>query len=249
MSTLFFIEFRLQGYAKKYANWSSACAIKEARRCRVKKLRERRFVSHIALFGPARTNNLKRVMAVVERVGRKYTIVPFKLGGFDKFQNPDAYWLYLSVHPSPELEQFRHELAQSLFKSERLIYNTCQPYDRGLKYTFHSSVGKYAPRDKQKFKKLFDYANNRCNLEAFRQHKSSVFEGLINIFKKYIFKQKIDNPNISLYLLRVTVLGKRSHIQGEYDLALKKLLSRREALSKYWKRKSVGKLKAILNIP
>jgi len=247
MSTSFFIEFRLQGYARKYAKWASTHAIKEARRCRVKKLKQRRFVPHITLFGPARTNNLKRVVNIVERIGRKYTLIPFKIGGFDKFENPDAYWLYLSVHPSSILEQFRHELAQNLLKSEGLIRNTCQPYDRGGKYKFHSAVGKYSPRNKQKFRGLFDCVNNRYNLEAFRQHRASFFERLIHILKKCVLMQKAKDPKISLYLLRITILGKRSRIKGEYDLVLRKMLSRREALSKSLGRRSIDRLKAMLN--
>jgi 2'-5' RNA ligase len=77
---------------------------REARRIRIRKLKQQRFVSHITLFGPARTNNFRRVKAEVERACRKYTLVPFKIGGFDIFQNPDANWLYLNVEPSSNLE-------------------------------------------------------------------------------------------------------------------------------------------------
>jgi len=249
MSVSFFVEFRLQGYAKKYAKWASACTLREAKKRRVKKLKQRRFVSHIALFGPARTNNLRQVIREVERIGRRYTLVPFKLGGFDEFQNPDANWLYLDVHPSPDLEQFRYELAQSLCRSERMIYDTCKPYDHKSKYKFHSAIGKYDPRDKDKFEKLLDHAKTKCSLETFKQHRASVFGRLFNIIKKYMFRAEEDDPRISLYLIRVTVLGRRKRIQGEYDLVLKKLLSRREALSQYWWRKTIEKLRELLSPP
>ncbi len=248
MATSFLIEFRVQGFAKRYAKWVNARIHREARRLRIRKLKERRFVSHITLFGPSRTNNLRGVMAEVERTCRRYTLVPFKIGGFDKFQNPDANWLYLDIQPSPDLEQLRFELAQNLFRSERMIYDTCQSFDHRSKCKFHSAIGKYAPRDKDKFERLLDFAETKCNLEAFRQHKASIFSKLFNVIKRYIFRLEEDsNPNISLCLLRVTVLGRGSRIQCEYDLVLKKLLSRREALSRYWYHRSVVRLQELLN--
>jgi calcineurin-like phosphoesterase family protein len=246
----FFVEFRVQGFAKQYAKWVNTRIHREARRLRIRRLKERRFVSHIALFGPARTNNLRRVIAEVERTCRKYTLVPFKIGGFDNFQNPEANWLYLDVEPSSDLEQLRYELAQNLLRSERIIYDTCQSFDHSSKCKFHSSIGKYAPRDKDKFERLLDFAKTKCSLEAFRQHRASIFVRLFNVIKRYIFRVEEDNnPNISLCLLRVTVLGKGSRIQCEYDLVLKKLLSRREALSRYWYHRSIERLKELLNPP
>lgn len=247
--THFLIEFRLQGYAKKYAKWASARILREAKKRGLKKLKQPRFVPHITLFGPAPTNNLRWVIAEMERIGWKYTLVPFKLSGFDKFQNRDANWLYLDVEPSPNLEQLRHELSQSLLRSERMIHDSCQSYDHNLKYKFHCSIGKYAPRDKDKFEKLFEYAETKCSLEAFKQHKASVFGRLFNIIKRYIFRVQEDDPGIYLYLLRVTVLGRGSRIQCEYDLVLRRLLSRRQALSRRWWRKTVEKLRELLNPP
>ena len=249
MSAGFFVEFRLRGYAKEYAKWANARIHREARRLRIRELRERRFVSHITLFGPARTNNLRRVIAEVERTCRKYTLVSFKLGGFDNFQNPDSNWLYLDVQPSSDLEQLRYELAQNLLRSERIIYDTCQSFDHRSKYRFHSAVGKYAPGDKDKFRKLLDFAETKCGLENFRQQKASAFGKLFNIIKRHVFRVEEDDPLISLHLLRVTVLGRRSRIQGEYDLILKKLLSRRKALSRYWSRKTIEEFKIELSPP
>jgi hypothetical protein len=134
MSTSFFIEFRLQGFAKQYAKWVNSRVYREGRRLGIRTLKERRFVSHIALFGPARTNHLRRVIAEVERTCQKYPPVPFKVGGFDSFRNPDANWLYLDVKPSYALEQLRHKLAQNLIGSERMIHDTCRSFD-------HRSLG------------------------------------------------------------------------------------------------------------
>lgn len=249
MSESFFVEFRLRGYAKKYANWASARALRESKKLGLKKIENKKFVSHITLFGPARTNNLGRVKAEVEKISRKYTLIPFKLGGFDTFQNQDANWLYLNVQPFPDLEQFRYDLAQSLCSLENVISNTCSPFDRNLKFKFHSSIGKFAPRNRDKFEKLFDYAKTECNLEEFRQHNASVFSKLLNLLKKLIFSHKEDSLQMNQHLLRVTVLGRKSHIQFEYDLVLKKILSRREALGGYWWKKTIEALKTELSPP
>ena len=167
---------------------------------------------------------------------------------FDSFQNPDANWLFLDTEPSSELEKLRYELAQNLIGSERIIHDTCQSFDHNSKCNFHSSIGKYNPRDKDKFERLLAFAETKCDLEAFRQHKVSIFHRLFNVIKRYIFRIEEDrNPNIRLYLLRITVLGRGSRIQCEYDLVLKKMLSRREALSRHWYDMSVNKLQKLLN--
>jgi hypothetical protein len=246
MSTSFFIEFRLQGFAKQYAKWVNSRVYREGRRLGIRTLKERRFVSHIALFGPARTNHLRRVIAEVERTCQKYPPVPFKVGGFDSFRNPDANWLYLDVKPSYALEQLRHKLAQNLIGSERMIHDTCRSFDHRSQCNFHSSIGKYAPGDGVKFERLLDFAETKCGLEAFRQHRVSLPRRLFNVIKKYIFRIRDDgNPDISLSLLRVTVLARGSRIQCEYDLALKRLLSRGEALSRHWYRRSIETLRQL----
>ncbi|MCX5992507.1 MAG: 2'-5' RNA ligase family protein [Chloroflexi bacterium] len=55
----------------------------------------------------------------------------------------------------------------------------------------------------------------------------------------------MEQPDIEQYLLRITVLGKRSRIVCEYDLVLKRLLSRRQALSRYWWRRTVDEMRRL----
>jgi calcineurin-like phosphoesterase family protein/2'-5' RNA ligase len=244
----FLVEFRLHGYAREYAKWARARTLREARRLGVRRLQEPRFVPHITLFGAADTHNLRNVVREVEKVGRKYTLVPFRLGvKRGEFQVEDANWLYLDIQPSPELEQFQYDLAQGLLGRERVIYDTCPPYDRKPKYEFHCSIGKYDPRDTAKFENLAEYAETKCSLEAFKQRQISLLGKLVNIIEKNIFKTEKKTSGISQHLLRVTVLGRGNRIQGEYDLILKKLLPRREALSSYWWRKTIEGLRIELS--
>jgi predicted DNA-binding transcriptional regulator len=243
MSMSFFVEFRLHGFAKNYANWARKRIFKRARELGIRKLRERRFVSHISLFGNARTNNLKRVIDEVERIGRKYSLVPFKLGiERGKSQQKDVNWLYLNIQPSHTLEQLRYELAQSLCKAERMINNTCKFYDRTPKYQFHVTLGKFSPSDNNKFDKLVEYAETKCGVEVYKQCEISILGKLLNNIKQCIFGIEKKDSGINQHLLRITVLGRYNHISCEYDLVLKKMLSRREALSRYWWKRTIEKL-------
>jgi hypothetical protein len=58
-----------------------------------------------------------------------------------------------------------------------------------------------------------------------------------------------EEPNIDQYLLRITVIGVRGQIVCEYDLILKRLLSRREALSKRLFQKTINKLRELQGLP
>ncbi len=241
----FLVEFRLKGYARRYASWARARTIREARRLGVRRFREKRYVPHITLFGQAETDNTRHVIREAERVGRKYTLVPFKLGiERGDYRNPKALWLYLDVRPSPELEQLRYELAQSLLKSERRIRNTCQSHDRSRQYKFHCSIGKYDPGDRAQFERLAEYAETQCSVEAFRRSQASPVARLLEFVREHLLRMGEENsPAINQHLLRITILGKRGRIQAEYDLLLKRILSRRQALSTYTWRRTIGKLK------
>jgi 2'-5' RNA ligase len=238
MAVSFLVEFRLQGYAKKYAKWASARTFREAKKLRIRELPGRRFVSHITLFGSAKTNNISRVISEVERIGRKYTLIPFKIKGVSRFDNLNKKVIYLDIEPSPILEQFRRELAENLVK----LSFEYAPWDTRQNYEFHSTVGMFKPTGRSNFDRLCGYTETYCSLKTFKQSRTPIFRRLFNIIKKYIFRIQEYDPTINLYLLRVTVLGRGSRIQCEYDLVLKRLLSRSEALSGHWWRKTIEKL-------
>jgi|WetSurMetagenome_2_1015567.scaffolds.fasta_scaffold54229_2 2'-5' RNA ligase len=249
MTTSFFVEFRLRGFARQYAIWVEERIHREARRLHLKHERKRKLVSHITLFGPAKTKNARRVMSEVANIGKRYTFVPFQLNGFGKFLNNDANWFYIKVLPTIKLERLRHELAEALSRSDKTIANTCQNSDKGDKFRFHSSIGKFDPKQKAKFEQLYEYANSKCTIEDFKKNRASLFRKILNGLQAIFVGKTKGIDSINLHLLRITVLGKRSRIQGEYDLILKKMLSRREALSKYWSKRTLNKfrnLKAVL---
>ena len=247
----FLVEFRLKGYARKYAGWARARTIREAKRLGVRRRRERRFVPHITLFGPAETHSLPRVVREVASTGRKYNLVPFKLGvKRGEFQNQDANWLYLDLEPSHLLDQLRYEMAQSLLHSEDRIRHTCRSYDRSRHHRFHCSIGKYDPRDRAKFEQLAEYAETQCSVEAFKRSQASPITRLFEFVRRHLLRTGEEHdPAINQHLLRITILGKRGRIQAEYDLVLRRILSRRQALSRYWWRRTIEKLKELQSTP
>ena len=243
-STSFLIEFRLHGFANDYAKWAKARIHRQARILGIREMTVPK-VSHITLFGGAETNNFTQIPDVVERIGSKYSEIHFKIGGFNKFQNPDANWIYLNVNPSRELEKFRYELGQAIYKSDKRISDTCKLYDIEQRYIFYCAVGKYYQIETPKIETLLNYAESHCKLETFRLHNASIFFKLLYMIKRYIFRVDENYPFINQHLIRVTILGRKNRIEREYDLILRKMLTRREAFSRFWWRKTIQKLKRL----
>ena len=193
----YLIEFRFQGYARKYLKRS---IFDVARRFHVEGVTRRRPVPHITLVGPFETREIKRVIMDVESIAKKYNLVNFKLKGFRYFNNPGGKVIYADIEPSKELEELRWELSKRLMGYARL-----KEWDTRERFSFHATIA-FKDIDR-KFSKIWSYL----------KHK--------------------EKPNIDQHLLRITIIGKGGKIVCEYDLMLKRLLNRREALSgKVWKR-------------
>jgi len=206
----FLIEFRLHGYAKEYAK---DVVYSVAKKFRVKGVAGRKVVPHISLYGPGKIDDIGKVVSAVKRVGRKYTLVPFKIRGFGYFDKPHKV-IYLDISPSKELEALRWELSQELRK-----VSSCQSQDRhsSTKFKFHGTIA-FKDID-NKFNRIWSYIKNK------------------------------EKPDINQYLLRITVIGARGRIVCEYDLILKKLLNRRESLSKRLFQKTINKLRELQGLP
>jgi 2'-5' RNA ligase len=204
----FLIEFRMQGYAKEYAK---DVVYSVAKKFRVRGVTRKKVVPHISLYGPGRTDDIRKVILAVEKVGRKYSLVPFKVKGFGYFDKTPKV-IYFDISPSKELEDLRWELSQELRK-----VSIGQLWDSQRNHSFHATI---AFRDiDTKFNRIWSYLKSK------------------------------EKPDISQYLLRITVIGARGRIVCEYDLVLKKLLNRREALSKYWWRKTMNLIRELQGLP
>jgi 2'-5' RNA ligase len=204
----FLVEFRLHGYAKDYAK---ELIYSVAKKHRVKGVTRKRVVPHIALYGNGKTDDIRKVISAVERVGQKYTLVPFKIKGFGFFDKAPKV-IYLDISPSKELEELRWELSQELRK-----VSSWQPWDTHRKFEFHGTIA-------------FQDIDNKFN-RIWPDIKSR------------------EEPDIKQYLLRITVIGAHSRIVCEYDLVLKKLLNREQALSRYWWRKTINRLRELQGLP
>ena len=198
----------MHGYAKEYAK---DVAHSVAKKFRVRGITKKRVVPHISLYGPGKTNDIRKIILAVEEVGRKYTLVPFKIKGFGYF-NKTPKVVYFDINPSQELENLRWALSQELRK-----VSSGQSGDNRRNHSFHATI---AFRDiDPKFNRIWSYLKSR------------------------------EEPNINQHLLRITVLGPAGRIAYEYDLVLKRLLNRREALSKYWWRRTINRLRELQGLP
>jgi 2'-5' RNA ligase len=206
--THFLIEFRLHGYAKEYAKDVVYSVAKEFK---ARGATRKKVVPHISLYGPGRTDDIRKVISSVEEVGRKYSLVPFKVKDFGYFDKTPKV-IYFDISPSKELEDLRWELSQELRK-----VSIGQSWDSRRNHSFHATI---AFRDiDTKFDKIWSYLKSR------------------------------EEPDISQYLLRITVIGARGRIVCEYDLILKKLLNRRESLSKRLFQKTINGLRELQGLP
>ena len=89
-------------------------------------------------------------------------------------------------------------------------------------------------------KRLVGYAELKewDRMERFSFHATIAFKDIDRRFSEiWRYLKSKEKPKINQYLLRITIIGKGGKIVGEYDLMLKRLLNRREALNKkMWKR-------------
>jgi hypothetical protein len=67
--TSFYVDFRLNGYAKTHA---LSLIWDVSKRFRVKGMTRRRPVPHVTLYDTSSTRNMRDVIRAVETVGRKY---------------------------------------------------------------------------------------------------------------------------------------------------------------------------------
>ena len=79
--------------------------------------------------------------------------------------------------------------------------------------------------------------------KQFQFHSTIAFRDIDRKFSRiWEYIKDKEEPNIKQHLLRITIIkGKR--ILYEYDLILKKLLNRKQALSRYWLNKTIRNYK------
>lgn len=150
--THFFIEFRFQGYTKHHLR---ELMREVARKFRVRGAVKERPVPHMALFyGSPGMTDIKKVCTAVEKVGKRYTLVPFKIEGFDWRNGEKGKVVAADITASPELKKLRTELVGELSK-------ICTPhrFDTQSDFWFHTTIA-FKDIDR-KFDRIWNYVNTK----------------------------------------------------------------------------------------
>jgi 2'-5' RNA ligase len=144
----YLVQFRFHGYAKKYARsiiWDVA------RKFKVKGITHKKVVPHLTLFGPFTTKDRKRMVSTFIKTVKRYHLVPFKVKGFNCFNNVRNKVIYLNIQPSKRLVDLRKSLATNMLKCT----TTKSMHDKKVKFHFHATVA-FKDIDR-KFKKIWSY--------------------------------------------------------------------------------------------
>jgi len=129
----FFIEFRFHGYAQRHLKK----LIREvATKFKVKGAIKERPVPHMALFyGALGIFDIKKVCNVVKKVAENYTLVPFKIKGFEIKNGEQGKVLAASVFASSELKTLRKELSKELSR-----VCVTHRFDKQSDFWFHTTI-------------------------------------------------------------------------------------------------------------
>jgi len=204
----YLIEFRFHGYAKRYAK---RLIYNVSKKFRVKGVTRKRVVPHITLYGPFTTKNYKMIATRVEKVAKKYTLVPFKVKGFNYFDNKVNKVIYLDIEPSDELKNLRYELAQEL----RKVSSSKSREDHREKddFYFHSTVA-FKDIDK-KFPKIWKYLKDREEPNV-HQHllRITILRGRKILYEYDLIQKRLLNRkqalNHQLFLKTINILKQKT---------------------------------------
>jgi len=188
----YLIELRFHGYAKRYAK---RLIYDVAKKFRVKGVTKKRVVPHITMYGPFTTTNYKMIATRVERIAKRYDLVPFRVKGFNYFDNEKNKVIYLDVEPSEELKNLRYDLAQEL----RKVSKSKSREDRRGKddFNFHATVA-FKDIDR-KFKRIWKYIKSREE-PNIHQHllRITILKGRKILYEYDLMQKKLLNRNQSL---------------------------------------------------
>ena len=181
MASYYRVEFRLHGYAKRYAK---ILIFDISKKFRVNGITRKRAVPHVTLFGPFTATNIMQVLSEIVDMSKKYDLIPFQICGFDFFNNHKKKVIYLNIKPSKNLERLREDISQRLLK----ITNTKSDYDSKRNFYFHATVA-FKDID-SKFSKIWNYLKQK-EQKNINQHllRITILKGN-KMFYEYDLMQK-----------------------------------------------------------
>lgn len=206
----YIIEFRLHGYAKKYAKQTMYDIANNFRVRGMLKKGKGVKVPHITLYGPFSTNNERLVISKVRNVCEKYDLVSFYFHGFNCFDNNSNKVIYMDIKPSKELTTLRHELAQALLPITSTISKEDKKGTNDFK--FHSTLAHKDIDDK--FSQIWKHM---CKKEApnIRQHliRVTILRDMKILYEYDLIQHKLFDRRLSLsrYVFRNTMKMLKEH--------------------------------------
>ncbi len=209
------VEFRIQGYAKRYAK---QLIYSVSREFRVRGVTRRRVVPHISLYGPFTTSHQRQVVHEVVRVCSAYKVVPFTFKGFNFFNNSRNKVIYLDVEPSEALRNLRLDLARALLP----ITSTKSKEDQSGKgsFKFHATIA-FKDID-AKFERIWGYISQKEKPEI-SQHllRVTIIKNGKILYEYDLIQHKLLNRrqalNKSIFMETIRRL-RMSHIESEDEI-------------------------------
>jgi len=202
--TEFFIEFRFHDYAKRRLK---GLIWEVAQKFRVRGAIKERPVPHMALFyGTPGPVNTRKVLAAVEKVGRKHKLVPFRVDGFDWSNGEKGKVIATYITASPKLKELRQRLAEELSK-------ICTPhrFDTQPEFWFHSTIA-FKDID-QNFDQIWRHLNENEEL-SIDQHllritvlnkKQKIIGEYDLLLQRWLNRWQVTTPGVRRYWWRKTL--------------------------------------------
>lgn len=131
----FYVECRFHRYTKGYLK---GLISEISREFRVTGALKYRPVPHMTLYGPSQARSLTDVFSTIEKVAKRYTLVPFVVCDFDLHNGRGGKVIGCRIDASSELKNLRRELAKELNKIVNL--EDRQPWDNDDDYWFHTTL-------------------------------------------------------------------------------------------------------------
>ncbi len=202
MEKPYFIEIRLMGEPK---NIVKKLIYDIYHKFRVRGVVKSRPVPHMTLFGPFNCKSIKNVINVIKELGSDNSELGYTIDGFDYFESKKKFLVFTTSTK-------KNVIYLKILPSEDLKEFRHQLAKKLLKITDSSNIDHHS---KEKFQ-------FHATIAMEDIHKK--FDLIWNYLKNYDVKTK----GVSL---RITLL-RNSKIMYEYDLRTKRLLSRRQVISR-----------------
>lgn len=210
---VYLIEFRFHGYAKRYVK---DVIYDVARKFNVNSVTQKRAVPHISLFGPFHALDERKIVSEIVSVGHRYEMVPFRIKGFNFFDNKQNKVIYLDIEPSEELKNLRRDIARRLSKHSKFY----KSFDINHDFNFHATVA-FKDID-HKFMKIWNYIQMKRK-PNIRQHllRITIIKNGKILYEYDLMQQKLLNRRQALsksgWNKTITLLKQKTSDIGQDD--------------------------------